>query len=90
MSVERVYVGESGGENLDVAPHAGKARFEPGDTVQVPKELAERLDASWDTKGSERGKAALKVAKESAPAEQADATAEPEATQEPNDEGGSQ
>jgi hypothetical protein len=53
MSVQRVYVGESGGENLDVAREntnedtAGKARFEPGDVVEVPEELAERLDRSW-------------------------------------------
>ena len=57
MSVQRVYVGEPGGENLDVASAndnketAGQARFQPGDVVSVPKELAERLDASWATQG---------------------------------------
>ena len=47
---ERVYVGEPGGENLDVARETGgKARFEPGDKVSVSKDLADRLDASWAT-----------------------------------------
>lgn len=53
MSVRMVYVGEPGGENTDVAREntneetAGKARFEPGDVVEVSEDLAERLDASW-------------------------------------------
>lgn len=55
MSATRVYVGEPGGENLDVLRQntneetKGKARFEKGDVISVPKELAERLDASWAT-----------------------------------------
>ena len=57
MSVQRVYVGEPGGENLDVLRQntnedtKGQASFKPGDVVSVPKGLAERLDASWATEG---------------------------------------
>ena len=43
-----VYVGEPGGENLDVARETGgNAGFQPGDAVEVSDELAARLDASW-------------------------------------------
>lgn len=43
-----VYVGEPGGENLDVARETGgNAGFQPGDAVEVSEELAARLDASW-------------------------------------------
>lgn len=43
-----VYVGEPGGQNLDVAQETGgKASFEPGDAVEVSEDLAARLDASW-------------------------------------------
>jgi hypothetical protein len=62
MSVQRVYVGESGGENLDVARETGgKARFEKGDTVTISKDLADRLDRSWATEGEaeKRGVASL-------------------------------
>lgn len=57
MSVTRVYVGEPGGENLDVLKAntneetKGRARFERGDVITVPKDLAERLDRSWATEG---------------------------------------
>jgi len=57
LSVQRVYVGEPGGENLDVLREntnedtKGKARFERGDVVSVPNDLAQRLDASWATEG---------------------------------------
>ena len=71
MSVQRVYVGEPGGENLDVLREntnketQGQARFLPGDVATFPDDkLAKRLDRSWDTPGSERGKAALQKAKE--------------------------
>lgn len=63
-------MGEPGGENLDVGAAnenkdtAGRVRFQPGDVVSVPKELAERLDASWATSGSNKGKAALQKAEE--------------------------
>jgi hypothetical protein len=89
-----VYVGEPGGENLDVGAAnenkdtAGKVRFQPGDVVSVPKELAERLDASWDTQGSNRGKAALQKAKTSASSEDSSEDGEIEAGEASEAEGG--
>lgn len=70
MSVQRVYVGEPGGENLDVAREnerketQAKARFEPGDIVSIPSELAERLDASWATEAKAEAKVQTKDDKE--------------------------
>jgi hypothetical protein len=66
VSVQRVYVGESGGENLDVAHETGgKARFEKGDTVTISKQLAERLDRSWATQ-SEAQKQGVEASEENA------------------------
>jgi hypothetical protein len=55
VSVQRVYVGEPGGENLDVGraneakQTAGQVRFVYGDIVSIPNDLAKRLGPEWVT-----------------------------------------
>jgi hypothetical protein len=84
MSVQRVYVGEPGGENLDVAREntnqdtAGQARFKPGDTVTIPSELAERLDASWATEGKAKKQLSERESDDTSESEESDDTSEPE------------
>jgi hypothetical protein len=88
LSVQRIYVGEPGGENLDVARETGgKQRFQPGDTVEVSEELAERLDRSWaaEEEAQEQLDVEIRSAEESQEIHQVDES-DVDAEEEPVDE----